>query len=143
MSRIPYSKLQGPGKSGSMPFVPVRLYYASDERHLTEPVLVPALVDSGAAVNVIPRDVGEQFGLDWDEQKKMLKSAGMVRGAPTLGLFLWVKLPEIEPIELLFAWSKLSTGDMRVILGQIDFFDEFFIDFRKPRGYFEIALKDE
>jgi hypothetical protein len=144
MSRFPFSKVRGaPEKSATMPFVPLRLYYAIDEVHVTEPIIVPALVDSGSAVNVLPRDVGEQFNLNWNEQQNVLPPAGIVRGFPALALSVFVKIPGIAPQELMFAWSELPSNKIRTLLGQVDFFDEFFVDFRKPRGYFEIVVKDE
>ena len=143
MSRFPYSKPQGmTGKPGVLPFIPLTLYFTHDGIHITKHVTVPALIDSGSTVNVLPRDIGERFGLDWDEQRAVLASAGIVLGHPALAVPVFAKIPGLTPQQLLFAWSELSSENRRVLLGQTDFFDECYVDFRKPLGYFEIVLKD-
>jgi hypothetical protein len=71
-----------------------------------------------------------------------LTSAGIVLGRPALALPLFAKIPGLTPQQLVFAWSELPSEEIRVLLGQTDFFDEFYVDFRKPLGYFEIELKD-
>lgn len=125
-----------------LPFISLTLFYVGEEPHIANRLTVPALVDSGATVNVLPRDIGERFRLDWYEQRKILKPAGTIQGRAALALPLWAKVPGIKPQQLLFAWSELSSDTMRVLLGQTNFFDEFYVDFRKPLGYFEIELKD-
>ena len=80
--------------------------------------------------------------MDWYEQREILKPAGTIQGRAALTLPLWAKVPGIKPQQLLFAWSELSSDKMRVLLGQTNFFDEFYVDFRNPLDYFEIELKD-
>lgn len=143
MSRFPYSKPHGMiGRAGVLPFIPLTLYYTHNGIHITKQVTVPALVDSGSTVNVLPRDIGERLGLDWYEQCSVLASAGIVMGRPSLALPVFAKIQGLMPQQLLFAWSEIPSGEMRILLGQTDFFDEFYVDFRKPLGYFEIELKD-
>lgn len=141
MSRFTFSDI--PGKPGTLPFIELTLYYVGDDPHLANRLTVPAVVDSGATVNVLPRDVGEHFGLRWHEQQKILTPGGIVYGHNSLALLLWGKVPGLKPQKLSFAWSELPSSKIRVLLGQTNFFDEFFVDFRKPLGYFEIVLKDE
>ncbi len=131
------------GKSGMLPFIPLTLFYVGDDPRIANRLTVPALVDSGATVNVLPRDIGERFGLNWHEQQTILKPAGTIYERPALALSLFAKVPGIKPQQLLFAWSEITSDKMRVLLGQTNFFDEFYVDFRKPLGYFEITLKDE
>lgn len=143
MSRFQYTEAQGmAGISGMLPFIPLTLLQTGDGVHITARMTVPALVDSGATVNVLPRDVGEQMGLEWESLQGILPSAGTIHHRPALALPLFVKVPQLPPQRLLFAWSELSTHDhMAVLLGQTNFFDEYYVDFRKPDGYFDIVLK--
>lgn len=144
MSRFHYN--DAPGLTGApegLPFIELTLYYIGNDPRLRKTLTVPALVDSGSTVNALPRDVGERFGLNWQESRGILKPGGMVYGHDSLSLKLWAKVPGLKPRELGFAWSELPSTQLRVLLGQVNFFDEFFVDFRKPRGYFEIVLKDE
>ena len=46
------------GKPGMLPFIPLTLFYVGEESHIAKRLTVPALVDSGATVNVLPRDIG-------------------------------------------------------------------------------------
>ena len=143
MSRFQYTEAQGmAGIPGMLPFIPLTLLHTGDGVHITARMTVPALVDSGATVNVLPRDIGEQMGLEWKSLQAILPSAGTIRRRPALALPLFVKVPQLAPQRLLFAWSELSTHDhMAVLLGQTKFFDEYYVDFRKPDGYFDIVLK--
>lgn len=143
MSRFQYTEAQGmAGIPGMLPFIPLTLLHTRDGVHITARITVPALVDSGATVNVLPRDIGERMGLEWDEQRTILPFAGTIHHRPALALPLFVKVPQLAPQRLLFAWSELSTHQhMTVLLGQTNFFDEYYVDFRKPEGYFDIVLK--
>jgi hypothetical protein len=97
---------------------------------------VTGLVDSGAAVSVLPWAVGLHFGVDWDQLPVPLRLAGnlaltaaklvMVRG--TVGPF--------PPVLLSFAWTKSDA--VPVILGQINFFVEFDVCFFRSAAEFEV-----
>lgn len=139
MSRFPFSDV--PGKPGTLPFIELTLYYVGDDPNLANRLTVPAVVDSGATVNVLPRDVGEHFGLNWKEQQDILATGGIVYGHTSLALLLWGKVPGLKPQKLSFAWSELPSSKVRTLLGQTNFFDEFFVDFRKPLGFFDIEPK--
>lgn len=143
MSRFLYTEAQGmAGVPGMLPFIPLTLLHTEDGIHIIRRLTVPALVDSGSTVNVLPRDIGEQLGLDWKHQQSILQPAGYIRKRPALALPLFVKVPQLVPQRLMFAWSEIPSDNMLLILGQTDFFDEFYVDFRKPDGYFDIFLKD-
>jgi hypothetical protein len=144
MSRFSYTEVPGPsGQAGMLPFVSLTLDYVDEEQLQVKRVEITALVDSGATVSVLPRDIGERFGLNWYEQQHMFDFAGTIYGHPTLALPLFATISGQPPKHLWFAWSELSSNKIRTLLGQTNFFDEFYVDFRKPLGYFEIALKDE
>jgi len=61
--RFPYiRRAVAPGDAGLSPYLPIDLLLGP--RRISE----SALVDSGAAVNVLPFDVGLRLGAVWDEQ---------------------------------------------------------------------------
>lgn len=57
-----------------MPLVELQLSHASYR------VTAPALVDSGAALNILPFDLGLQLGLDWERQNFPLDLGGTSQG---------------------------------------------------------------
>jgi hypothetical protein len=61
-----------PPFSGGMPVVNVHL--AHEERS----IITPALVDSGAAMNLLPFECGEQLGFIWEEQRLSLPMGGLL-----------------------------------------------------------------
>ena len=144
MSRFVYTEVPGPfGQAGMLPLISLTLDYVDEEHFQVKRVEVPALVDSGATVNVLPRDIGERFGVNWDEHQHMFDAVGTIYGHPALALPLFATIPGHHAKHLWFAWSELSSKKIRTLLGQTNFFDEFYVDFRKPLGYFEIAFKGE
>ena len=89
--RFPYSAADTGGKGG-LPFVPVTLLHG-DQR-----TQVPALVDSGATVNVLPYDVGLHLGLAWEEQDFALDVVGVLRGSPAYGVLLSGEIGAFSPV---------------------------------------------
>ncbi len=68
IQRFPYTAM--PPFSVGMPVVNVQL--AHEECSL----VTPALVDSGAAMNLLPFEYGEQLGFVWEEQRLSLSMGG-------------------------------------------------------------------
>jgi len=61
--RFPYVEIAPSlGAASALPYVPLTL------KHHEQAVSVSALVDSGAALNVLPYDVGVELGADWRQQ---------------------------------------------------------------------------
>ena len=61
--RFPYTVNDGDwGEASLMPYLPITL------SSVDKSVNVSGLVDSGATVNVLPFSMGEQLGLNWEEQ---------------------------------------------------------------------------
>ncbi len=57
IARFPYVEVDASlGAVSAMPYLPIRLIHNQQE------VLVSALVDSGATLNVLPYDIGQQLG---------------------------------------------------------------------------------
>ncbi|MBY0442133.1 MAG: hypothetical protein K2Q25_08380 [Mycobacteriaceae bacterium] len=67
------------GAAGLMPLLPVILTAGGVS------VTVSGLVDSGAAVSVLPRAVGERLGLNWDQQTVPVRLGGSLSGDRGLG----------------------------------------------------------
>lgn len=97
------------------------------------------LVDSGATVNVLPHSLGLQLGLVWGEQKHTLELGGILARHEARGVLLNVKVQGFAPVRLAFAWS--AGDDVRLILGQTNFFLAFDITFRRADQEFDLTLR--
>ncbi|QTA85705.1 hypothetical protein [Desulfonema magnum] len=56
-----------------MPFIEIALYHGGHK------ITVPALVDSGAAMSVLPYDTGLELGLVWEEQTVPVDVGGVLK----------------------------------------------------------------
>jgi hypothetical protein len=106
------------------------------EGHTVEAI---GLVDSGATVNVMPLDMGQQLGAVWEDNKAIIQLTGNLGKQPAIPLLAMVQIGDIPPIQLGFAWTK--TIDTSLILGQTNFFMEFDVCFYRSRMEFEIKPK--
>ncbi len=107
-----------------LPFVDILLTYHDHSISRT------ALVDSGSTVNVLPYEDGVELGLSWEEQRVPLEEEGFLQGAPVYGVLLTVQLEHYSPVTQAFAWTQKRRDEVRLILGQINFFEYFEITFR-------------
>ena len=130
--RFSYSKAI-PGVAGSLPFVRMALV------NRDQMIRVSALVDSGSTVNVLPHDVGLQLGLVWEEQDFPLDVVGVLRGSRTYGVLLTGGIEAFPPVRLAFAWTRKTSEEIPVILGQVNFFQEFRVSFDGKTQTFELA----
>ncbi|MCP4348280.1 MAG: hypothetical protein GY795_22560 [Desulfobacterales bacterium] len=124
-----------PPFSGGMPVVNVDL--AHEEFSLT----TPALVDSGAAMNILPFECGEQLGFVWEEQRLYLPMGGLLPDAKAFAVPVTLTLEPFPPIELAFAWVDAPQTKIRVLLGQINFFQYFKVTFTAYEQHFEISSR--
>jgi hypothetical protein len=122
----------GPGFTVQMPFIAVRLARNGKS------VDADALVDSGAMINVLPFDLGVRLGLDWNAQPHTLSLGGTL-GGPAKIVALEATVASYPAVSLLFAWSRLP--NVRLILGQTNFFHEFDASFHRSRSYFVVEPK--
>jgi hypothetical protein len=97
------------------------------------------LVDSGAAVNVLPYAVGAQSGLDWDRQARSVELSGNLASVQARVVVLSALVGSFPPVRLAFAWAQ--TDAIPVILGQVNFFLEFDVCFFRSRALFEVRPK--
>lgn len=119
-------------KNALMPYAPIIL---SNGRFSVKAV---ALVDSGSETSLLPYSLGLKLGLVWDSKQATIKLGGTLSGISAMGVLVTGSLPNLDPVELFFAWSA---SDTRLILGQTNFFTEFHVCFLQDQGYFEIAIK--
>lgn len=99
-------------------------------------VAVSGLLDTGAAVNVLPYSSGIELGLDWDQQTTRVQLSGNLSIVDARAIVVSAIVGSFAPVRLAFAWAK---GDsLPVILGQINFFLEFDVCFFRARGVFQV-----
>jgi hypothetical protein len=99
-------------------------------------ITVPALVDSGADFSVFPYDVGLELGLVWEEQTLPVPLGGMLKGVPAVGVLVRGEIPGLPEKALVFAWAQTSC---RVILGQMNFFQQYRVTFEGYDHTFDIS----
>jgi hypothetical protein len=110
-------------------------------RHETTTIPVSAIVDSGASLNILPYDIGLALNLDWHKQTYPLELEGMLRGVRAYGVLLQAEIAPFPPCRLAFAWLEKPSQQVRVLLGQVNFFQEFDVHFYGSQRWFELALK--
>ncbi len=104
-------------------------------------VTASGLVDSGAAINVLPFSLGVQLGLDWEQETRSVELSENLAAVEARVVVVSAVVGKFAPVRLAFAWAK--TDSVSVILGQVNFFLEFDVCFFRSRGLFEIRPKQE
>jgi hypothetical protein len=97
------------------------------------------LVDSGAAINVLPYALGVQLGLDWDQETRSVELSGNLASVEARVVVLSAVVGSFPSVRQAFAWAQTDT--VSVILGQVNFFLEFEVCFFRSRGLFEVQPK--
>ena len=118
---------------GGMPFVNLQL------GHKGYRISVAGLVDSGSALNILPFDVGLELGLDWEKQEFSLEVGGSLKGIEAYAVLVKANIAEFPSVDLAFAWLRQSSLDVPVLLGQVNFFQEYNVCFYGHRRVFEIV----
>ncbi len=98
-----------------------------------------ALLDTGAAVNVLPYGVGTQLGLLWDQQTSSVQLSGNLASVEARVVLIDAAVAQFPPIRLAFAWARQHS--IPVILGQVNSFMEFDVCFFRSRLLFEVRPK--
>lgn len=114
-----------------MPRIPLTLISKSAKLE------VVALVDSGSMVNVLPMQVGVDLGLQWDDAKATLQLGGVLSANKAVAVTAQAVIGDFEPCVLSFAWTRAKLP--AVILGQVNFFNEFEVTFRRWLLEFEVV----
>jgi hypothetical protein len=94
------------------------------------------LLDTGAAVNVLPYSLGLQLGAVWEQQTTPVRLRGNLANYEARGVVLLGPVGQFAPVRLVFAWT--ATDDVPVILGMMNFFLEYDVCFYRSRLYFEL-----
>jgi hypothetical protein len=85
--------------AAGMPIIIIRLSRSGRE------ISIPAIVDSGAALNILPYDYGLQLGFIWEEQRLMLPVGGLLRGAEAYAVSAQTAIDPFIPVNMAFAMS--------------------------------------
>lgn len=102
---------------------------------------IPAIVDSGAALNILPYDIGISLNLDWGSQTYSLDMGGILTGTFAYAVLLQAQIESFQPLNLAFAWINKPSNEVRTLLGQVNFFQEFDVHFYGSQRAFEIETK--
>ena len=102
-------------------------------------VAISGLLDTAAAVNVLPYAIGIQLGAAWDRQTTSVQLTGNLAAVEARGLVVEGIVGQFPPVQLVFAWTQANT--IPVLLGQVNFFLEFDAWFSRSQGVFEIKPK--
>jgi hypothetical protein len=102
-------------------------------------VATSGLVDSGAAINVLPYALGVQLGFDWEQQTRSVELSGNLASVEARVVVVSAVVGSFPPVRLAFAWAQTDT--VSVILGQVNFFMEFDVCFFRSRGVFDVRPK--
>ena len=99
-------------------------------------LIVPALVDSGADINVIPHSLGLALGLSWADSRVGPTLTGKFANIETRLVVLTALVGNFPTVDLVFTWMAQDTGP--VILGHMNFFREFNVCFFGAENVFEL-----
>ncbi len=110
--------------------LPLRLRLGSREE------LVSGLIDTGAAVNVLPWSVGERLGGEWASASPVTLT-GNLAAVEARVLVCEGVVGGFGPVRLAFAWSRSDA--VPVLLGQINFLLEFDVCLSRSGQWVEIA----
>jgi hypothetical protein len=125
-----------PHLRGGLPLIEIALYHKGNK------ITVPALVDSGAAMSVLPYDTGLELGLVWKEQTIPVDVGGVLKDTPAYGILVQGEISPFPPVALVFAWIHRTSNEIRTILGQMNFFQHYRIIFEAYNDSFEIIPRE-
>ncbi|MBL8888876.1 MAG: hypothetical protein JNL67_02785 [Planctomycetaceae bacterium] len=134
-ARYPYAEIDPSFPSASaLPYLPITL--ERDGKFVS----VSALEDSGAALSVMPYDLGVRLGAVWEQQTVPVRLAGNLADSDARALVVMARIGQFPPVRLAFAWTR--NKHMPVLLGQVNFFMEFDVCFLRSQSVFEIRTRE-
>jgi hypothetical protein len=84
----------------------------------TQSAVTSGLVDSGAAINVLPYSLGLQLGLDWARQTRSVGLSGNLAPVEARVVVLSAVVASFPAVRLAFAWAqRLSGKPLSPVLG--------------------------
>ena len=120
-------------QSNFLPMIPITLMRNSKS------IQANGLLDTGSTVNLLPYSLGIELGAIWEDQMILPNLSGNLANFEARGLALKAEISDFQTVNLVFAWTK--SDEVRLILGQINFFAEFDVCFFRSQGFFEIKPK--
>lgn len=114
-----------------MPLLPLGLRFK-----VGDSVRAHGLIDSGATVNVLPFGLGIRLGAVWEAQTTEVKLTGNLANLEARALIAEATIGEFAPVRLVFAWTR--SDSVPLLLGQVNFFEEFNVSFRRAERVFDI-----
>jgi len=120
-----------PHLRGGLPLIEIALYHGDHKK------TVSALLDSGAAMSVLPYDTGLELGLAWEKQTVPVDVGGVLKNTPAYGVLVRGEISHLPPV----AWVHRTSDEIRTILGQMNFFQHYRITFEAYNEIFEITPK--
>jgi hypothetical protein len=131
-ARFPYLAIASARSDAAlMPVLPLKLQFKNGEAVSTH-----GLLDSGATVNVLPYGLGIRLGAVWETQTTRVTLAGNLAAQEARALLLQAGVGDFSPVPLVFAWTRAE--NVPLLLGQVNFFEEFDVSFHRARRQFEI-----
>lgn len=118
-----------------MPLIDIQLSNGSKS------LIVSALVDSDASLNILPFDVGIELSLVWEDQIFPIDLGGILTGSQAYAVLLEAQITNVQPMQLAFAWVNKPSSEVRTLLGQVNFFQEFDIHFYGNQQLFNVEPK--
>ncbi len=131
-ARFPYLPVaSGRGDASLMPLVPLELKFKNSQI-----VQAHGLLDSGATVSVLPYGLGVRLGAVWEAQTTRVTLAGNLAAQEARALLVQARVGDVGPVSLVFAWTRAE--NVPLLLGQVNFFEEFDVCFQRSRRQFEV-----
>ncbi len=121
------------GEASLRPYLPLTLTYQN------QVISTAGLLDTGAAVNVLPFRIGIELGAVWKRQTTPLQLTGNLAQYAARLLLVSASVGPFPPVRLAFAWTEAE--HVPLLLGQINFFLEFNVCFYRSELTFEITPK--
>ena len=122
------------GAASLRPYLPITLTYQGKS------ITSSGLLDTGAAVNVLPHELGIELGAVWEQVTTPLQLTGNLAQFEARVLIMSAVVAQFNPVQLVFAWTQAS--GIPLLLGQANFFLEFDVCFYRSQSAFEIRPKD-
>ena len=121
------------GAASLLPYLPIILTLRGQS------VSAMGLLDTAAAVNVLPYDLGQQLGAVWDQQTTAVQLTGNLAQQEARVLVVSGTVGRFAPVRLAFAWTRSNA--VPLLLGQVNFFMEFDVCLFRSQSLFEVKPK--
>ncbi|GBO56005.1 hypothetical protein APA_4211 [Pseudanabaena sp. lw0831] len=128
-------KSNSAGETSLVPYLALTLLYQDTS------ISTSGLLDTGASVNVLPYETGIQLGLNWNDHNTSVALAGNLAKFAAKGIILSATIDQFTPATLVFAWTKAE--NIPLLLGRINFFQEFDVCFYGSQLAFEVSPKSK